>query len=437
MKLLTIIGFAIALPGMAQTGTPMPVSLQQAITIGLKNRNDLQATQYNVALAKSSIDKSKREWLPDISAGATIRYNTQLQATMIPAGFGGFDKPQLLALGAKNVTIAGLDLTQNIYKPELRTNRQLAEQDMALQQEKVRGQEIEVRQQISEAYLNVLLHQLQVRIAVNTEQRYKEYYELAAGKYKHGALIENDYLHAQLDHQNAQLQTQQLQQSYELSVNFLKYTINVPAATVLQLTDSLGSPAVAGTIEATGNPLNRTEIKQLQFQQQQNQLELKKTHQQSLPTLSFFANYSQQFLNDKFNYTQGEWWAPFSYVGLKLNIPISSAFKNRDNITNGRLKALQLTQDLEQKKADINYEMQQTQTDLNNAFQNWQTTKNNYDLSVTIYNNQKQQYALGAFQYDHLLDTEKSLATTEQNYIKAVYDFFLAKLKYQKATGML
>jgi outer membrane protein TolC len=111
--------------------------------------------------------------------------------------------------------------------------------------------------------------------------------------------------------------------------------------------------------------------------------------------------------------------------------------KNRNNVTAYRVQAVQTNLQLEQKTADINYEIQQTQTDLNNAFQNWQTTKSNYDLSVIIYNNQKQQYALGAFQYDHLLDTEKSLATTEQNYIKAVYDFFLATLKYQKATGTL
>jgi outer membrane protein TolC len=423
---------------MAQTQQPMPVSLQQAISMGVKNRRDLQASRYNIALANNTIEQNKKEWLPEINGSANIHYNTQLQATMIPAGFGGFTKPQLLALGAKNVTIAGLDLTQTVYNPALNTNIQLAQQDLALQQEKTRAQEIDIKQQISEAYLNVLLQQLQYDIAVHTEQRYKEYYELAEGKYQHGALIENEYLHARLDYQNAQLQTQQTQQAHQLAVNYLKYTINMPATANLQLTDSLGSPDIGNMSQLNNNNAQgRTEIKQLQYQQQLNQLEIKKTRQELLPSVSFFANYSQQFLNDKFNYMQKAWWAPFSYVGLKINVPISGVYKNRTAIKAGQLQALQTNLQLEQKTADINYEIQQTQTDLNNAYQNWQTTRNNYDLSVTIYNNQKQQYALGAFQYDQLLDTEKSLATAEQNYVKAVYEFFLAKLKYQKAVGAL
>jgi len=46
-----------------------------------------------------------------------------------------------------------------------------------------------------------------------------------------------------------------------------------------------------------------------------------------------------------------------------------------------------------------------------------QTSKSNYDLSRVIYENQKQQYNLGSLQYSNLLDTDRSLNTTEQNYI--------------------
>jgi len=47
----------------------------------------------------------------------------------------------------------------------------------------------------------------------------------------------------------------------------------------------------------------------------------------------------------------------------------------------------------------------------------------------------KRQYNTGAFSYQKLLDTEKSLSTAEQEYISAVYDFLIAKISYQKAVG--
>jgi len=64
-----------------------------------------------------------------------------------------------------------------------------------------------------------------------------------------------------------------------------------------------------------------------------------------------------------------------------------------------------------------------------------QSTKANYDLSNIIYLNQKQQYDLGSLLYSNLLDTEKTLNTAEQNYIKAVYDYLMAKINYDKALG--
>ena len=100
-------------------------------------------------------------------------------------------------------------------------------------------------------------------------------------------------------------------------------------------------------------------------------------------------------------------------------------------------KVQQTNLHLQQKKADIIYEVQKTLASLNNAWHNMQTTQDNYELSKRIYENQKQQYVLGSFQYSNLLDTERSLSTAEQNYVKSVYEYLLAKLNHQKATGHL
>lgn len=428
---------AMATTAFAQTGNSLSLSLQQAINTGVKNRYDIQASQYEVSLAQNAISKNRQEWLPDINATGNMRYNTQLQATMIPAGFGGFDKAQLLALGAKNVTIFGLDLVQPVYKPALSSEIKIAQNNLDQQKEKNREQEINIKQQISEAYLNVLLNQLQFSTATDIEKRYEDYYELASGKYKHGALIENDYLHARLDLQNAQVQMQQSKQNYDLAVDYLKYQLNVPASTALVLTDSLTSKNIAAVEPVASIAESRPEIKEIQLQQQNNALLWQKSNRECLPTVSFFANYSQQFLNEKFSYTENQWWTPFSYVGIKLNMPITPVLKKQVKKQEYAFKVQQTELNLQQKKADIAYEVQKTLASLNNAWHNMQTTQDNYELSKRIYENQKQQYALGSFQYSNLIDTERSLNTAEQNYVKSVYEYLLAKLNYQKATGHL
>jgi len=437
MKNLIIILSLIAAPviATAQTEDQLSISQQDAINIGLKNRYDVQANKYNVELAKNTLAKNKKEWIPDISASGNIRYNTQLQATLIPAGFGGLTEPELLALGAKDVTIAGLSLNQPIYRPGINTDIKIAANNINLQKEKNVADEIEIKTKISEAYLNVLLKDLQYKIVLADENRYKEYFTMAEAKYKLGALIQNDYLRAKLDYENAHLQTAVAEQNKDIAVTELKYQLNVPQETVVALTDTLGTETEVAL--TSGNAANRTEIKQLKLVQAGNALQLQKVKLNALPTVSFAANYSQQFLSDRFNYGDGKWWASFSYAALTVNIPLTSNFKNHNSIKEYKLRMQQADLNLLQKTTDINNEINKAATELDNASRNVTTTKNNYELSNTIYENQKQQYSIGDFQYITLLDTERSLSTAEQNYIRAVYNYLLAKLNYQKALGTL
>lgn len=430
--LLTILT-GLTLTVHAQSNQLRQLSLQQAMDLGLANRYDLKANRYNITLADNALQKSKTAWLPDINATGNIHYQTQLQATFIPPGFVGSDKPTLLALGAKNATILGIELQQPVLEPTLNTDIKIARNQLALQKEKNRSDEINIKVQIATAYYNVLLKDLQQQIATKDQQRFREYYELADGKYRQGALIETDYLRAQLDYQNAKITATSASQLYELAMKNLRYQINIPVNDTLTLTDTLATNQTA--VSAGNSYTNRTEIKQLQITQQTIQLELRKARQYGIPSLSATANYSQQFLYNNFDYARGQWWSPFSYVGVKLSIPVSGHLKNQHNIRNYQLQARQAADQLQQQTNDVLFDIQQATIELNNALLNVESAHSNYALSEKIYRQQQQQFALGSFAYNNLLETERSISSAEQQYIKAQYDYLIAQIKYNKATG--
>lgn len=431
---MTLIFMLLYLSAVAQNTDTLKISLQQAQALALKNRFDIHANQYDIDIANNNIVKTRNEWLPDLSAGGTIRYNTQLQATLIPTGFSGSSQPQLLALGSKNTTIFDIELDQPIFKPNLTTDIKIARNDLATQEERNRAYEIEIKTQVNYSYLNVQLKALQLKIMIDNQNRYQDYYTVATATFKAGALLENDLLKAKLDYQNAQTESEKERQQYELSLKKLSYQLNISNSLNLVLTDTIIADKQI-LMEAAGP--SRTEIRLLQLQQEDIKLQKQKIRQSNLPVISLFANYSQQFLNDNFNYSTTKMWSPFSYLGLKLNVPISLIFKNKANLKEFTLKDKQTALLLKQKNADINYEIQNATTTLSNAAKNMQTAKSNYDLSRLIYNTQKQQYKFGALLYRHLLDTEKSLSTAEQNYVKTVYDYLLAKTDYLRANGSL
>jgi outer membrane protein len=434
-KVVLLMFYFLSVVLYSQESNNLNISLKEAIDLGLKNRYDAKANKYNITAAQNRISKSKKEWIPDISGSGNMRYSPQIQATYIPGGFFG-PNPGLVSLGAKSTSVFGLDLNQNIFKPAIITETKIAKNNLELEKERNVQEENNIKEQIALSYLNVLLRKLQHKIATEDEQRYKEYSEVAEGKVRSGTLIENDYLKAKLDYENSKVETLKAKQNFDLAVNNVKYVINVPPETQLFLSDSINSNNFkVDQVPGKDDAGNRTEIKQLLILQKGNKLEISKSRQNALPTVAVFANYSKQFLYNNFDYTLNQWWTPFNYLGLRLSVPLTANFKNYNTIQESRIKTLQTELDLKQKTSDIYYEIQKAFTELNNALQNVQTTKKNYDLSKIIYENQKQQYNLGSLLYSNLLDTDKSLNTTEQNYIKAVYDYLLATINYKKAIG--
>ena len=67
-KLIIIVLAFLSFTGYAQQSTnDLKVSLQEAIDLGLKNRYDVQADKYDLAIADNEIGESKKEWIPEIS----------------------------------------------------------------------------------------------------------------------------------------------------------------------------------------------------------------------------------------------------------------------------------------------------------------------------------------------------------------------------------
>ena len=435
-KIIYILVIAAMCSNLSAQNDTLKLSMNQAIQLGLANRFDIKGNHLNTDLARNRLTKSNKELLPDLSANGKMVYYGQLQPSIIPAGYLGFTEPMKIAIGMKNNTSLALDLNYIIYKPGLYTDIKIASNNLLLEEEKNNKTDINIKVEIAEVYDNTLLKSLQYEIAKKNESRYKEYYDLTKGKYSNGAILESDMLLAELDYKNAIAATEKQKQDYILSIENLKYKINIPEQSVVILTDSLHSDeAGIGDVLSTDALTKRSEIKQLAIEQGGNELQLKKARQNYFPSLSLFANYTQFYQGPQFDYSNNFYWAPVNYVGVKLSIPITGSFKNTNSVKEYKLKLVQTDFALKQKTADIQYEVQESLTRLYNAKQNLVTANDNYLLSQKIYKLKKQQYNSGSFSYEKLLDTEKSLSGTEQEYISAVYSFMIAKISYQKAVG--
>lgn len=71
-KIMLSVFLGIACSVNAQINQNITLTLKEAMDIGVKNRYDMQANQYNIDLAKNNILRSKKEWIPDIQLQGDI-----------------------------------------------------------------------------------------------------------------------------------------------------------------------------------------------------------------------------------------------------------------------------------------------------------------------------------------------------------------------------
>jgi len=432
---LSLVLFTAAVQGQSDS---LRISLSDAVALGLVKRFDVQANDYNTFIATSDVNAKQNAWLPELSGAGTVRLNTQIQQAYIPAGFAGLQDPMLVKFGATNIAVFGLDLNQTIFNPNVKNDITIAKSQAELQKQKDEQDKKVIRERITQAYLNVLLRKLQATIARDNEKRFNEYYVLAKGKFDAGALIENEMLRAQLDYENAKLETQKTVQNLNTAYAQLAYQMNVPLTQPLALTDRLSDLQIASLNQDVNYAFgNRSDLLLLNQQRTIAQEQISKSKQAVIPSLSFYANYSKQYTNMNFNFGDSKWWSPYSFVGLNLRVPISAYYKDKPQIASQQLKLKQLELQIEQRKADITYQHNSAIADLQNAANNVTQTQQSYALSKRIYALQQEQVKSGSLLYASLLDTERSLSQAEQNYIRAVYDYMVAQVNFQRAIGEL
>lgn len=427
MKKILIIAGCWLTSVYAQSDT-LKLSLEDAIQYGLKTRWDLQSGQEQVSIVKNEWNKSKYQWLPTLNGVANIRYNTELPTTVLPAGALGNPTDITAQFGTRNNTTLAIDFEQPIIKPTIFSDTKVGHLQYDQQRIRYEQKEKDVRKFISLAYYDVLIKKRQMEIAEVSLSQSKELFKIAESRFNLGSIKENDYLKQQLEFQNSDLKQKRAVQDYELSLEQLKKEMNFTERVSIVLTENIQSTTQVSTKVDTSFAFH-SDIKILDLQYSMYKVSRKRGFLNSLPSLSFYANYTLQFQRNDFDYSQG--WFPFNFIGIRLNVPIFNQWRNQASIKEFKLKMNQGIFDINYRKQTLLYEYNKYSTDLENALANLKYAEKNYELAKLIYEKDIKQYDLGFIGYNELVLSLRTQNDAEQNLMQSWYAYHSARLNYE------
>jgi outer membrane protein TolC len=157
-----------------------------------------------------------------------------------------------------------------------------------------------------------------------------------------------------------------------------------------------------------------------------------------LPNLVAFAQYNTNHYGEKLDfyksnaqyYNSGLW-------GLQMNVTFWDGMQNKNRKAYTRLEILKNENDISNTKNGFQLELNNAKSSIRNAFLNLNDNKKIIELASEVVRISKIKYQEGVGSSIEVLNAETSLKDAQTNYFSALYDAYVAKVNYEKATGNL
>jgi len=415
------------------------LSLSEAVALGLQNKVAIKNQQLTVQLAENEEAKARTKNLPQVSASFDARINTQLQTQVIsPEATGGSATadPIRAQFGTKYYNVFAINANQNIYNPAIRYDKRVTKERTNLEKLNLEKNENDAIISISEAYLDAVYKKIKWEASQFNYQVSHDKFLQGQTQFTNGTKLKIDFDKDKLDVRNARQSSRNDSSMYQLAIRYLVNELSLPMSASVLLTELFENEEIISTPieETTPNRVElRTEMQQLSIYQLNNESQ-KAAY---LPTVSLFANYTVQQFNNTFDPTDGKFWSPYNYLGLRIEIPIFDGLLKEKNKKEFTYRIEQTENNVTQLTQQINYEIQSARWEYENAAENYKLALENYEISKEILKTDLVRLDAGAILPVEAKNSEYTMLTAQSNYLNGLYQYLLARLKLQKAMGVI
>lgn len=339
MKNLAVIAILLQIGFISKAQTRV-LKLDEAIQAGIQNNKQLKLSQYKINQALSQLEQAKDRALPSVKVSGGYSHALMLSRNFaLPSADG--QAPKMMKLPFDNTLYM---VTGGVKEPIFAGNQfryaresaNLLVQASRLDAEKDKD---EVVNSIISAYINYYkIQQNQKVVAQNLEDIKGKLSEI--NKFEsQGLATRNDVLRYQLQQSNTELMALDLENNRKIANYTLNVMLGFPDSTNLQ------AEAVSYKLDLNGSVdryveqalKDRKEFASFQLQERLADVNMKKIHDEKLPTVAltgdlYYINPTQKLIPKS-----GAYLAPF-VAGVNVSWDISTLYKNKNRLNEANIQ---------------------------------------------------------------------------------------------------
>lgn len=415
------------------------LTLDQAIEIAINENPTIKIADMEIQKQDYVRKETVGNLLPQLSASGQYSYSIVKQTL----GRSG------ISFGADNTVTLGANLNLPLFVPAVYATLKMNKAQMEDAVESARSSKIDMVNEVSKAYYNILLLNESLKTLYASEKLSQESVENIRQMFKAELSSEYDLMTAEVNLSNLQPTIIQTKGSLEVANMYMRMLLSLPENIEFILAGNLNSYSDAITSNSISNYSTdisgNSDMRKLEIQSKMLDSQIKLINTQRMPTLAAFGQYNFSG-NDMGDFSFGATGMPSSTdksfiwqhptnVGLSLSVPIFTGNKTNNQIKQTRIAQNQLDRQKE-------YVAESTTMQVQTAISNLMTARSKMEANMTAanqaqkaYNITNARYTGGAGTILELNSAQLQLTQAELNYNQAIYDYLSAQADYEKIIG--
>jgi outer membrane protein TolC len=421
--------------GEASAQQPKAFSLEQAQNYASENNADLKNAFTDIDIAKKRVNENTAIGLPQVSGSIEYTDFLNIPTTLIPGEFFGVPGTYApVKFGTEYNAAIKAGVSQLLYSGQYLVGLQTANAFLETAKQKFVQQKMDIRDQVSESYIGVLILEESIRILDSTEKNLASMVREAEASHAQGLIEDIDVDQLRLNLSNIESSIVTTRNQRVLAYNFLKFLVGLKGNEEMQLTDNL---------DYFLNAVNHDILLNTPFDYNQNisykvfdrqaylvnmQYKLSKTAYQ--PTLVAFlsTSYNAQRTNWTFFDTSEPWYNTTNW-GVQLNIPIWSSGSRKYSVDQAKLQVKKMQVAREQLQTSLDLQAQTRKNDFDKAFLVFGNKKQALQTSDKIYKVTSTKYRQGVASSTDLNQKYSQFIMAQSDYTQALLDLLRARIK--------
>ena len=428
---LCAFGFAKAQTEQTTQNT-LTLTLDKALEIALDENPTIKVAAEEIALKKVARKEAWQSLIPEASL------NGSLDHTIKAAEMKLNDMSFKMGQDGTNTANAGLSINLPLFAPAVYRAMSMTKTDIELAVEKSRASELDLINQVTKAYYQLMLAQDSYEVLQGSYKLAEDNFNVVNAKYQQGAVSEFDKISAEVQMRSIKPNVISAANAVTLAKLQLKVLMGITADVDIKTDDNLTnyeSMLFANQLKEEDMSLeNNTTMKQFELNMKLLEKNVKSLKTNFMPTLSMSFSYQYQSLYNPninfFDYT----WSNSSSLMFNLSIPLYRA-SNFTKVKSARIQMRQLDWNRIDTERKLNMQVVSYRNNMTASSEQVVSNKENVMQAEKAVQIAGKRYEVGKGTVLELNSSQVSLTQAQLTYNQSIYDYLVAKADLDQVLG--